>query len=66
MYLRNTGCVSDPVFATVAEESFQRILLLTGRAGTGKTSTIRVLSKELGFEILEWKASATPTNDRRI
>lgn len=45
--------------------SFQRILLLTGRAGTGKTSTIRVLSKEMGFEILEWKASTTLSNDRK-
>lgn len=50
----------------MAQEFLQRILLLTGRAGTGKTSTIRVLSRELGFEILEWKASATPTTDRKL
>ncbi|PPQ71519.1 hypothetical protein CVT26_010390 [Gymnopilus dilepis] len=34
---------------------YRRILVLTGPAGTGKTATIRVLSKEMGFEILEWK-----------
>jgi len=28
---------------------------MTGPAGTGKTSTIRVLAKEMGFEILEWR-----------
>jgi len=33
----------------------QRILALTGPAGTGKTTTIRLLSESLGFEILEWK-----------
>jgi cell cycle checkpoint protein len=32
----------------------QRILVLTGPAGVGKTTTIRVLAKELGIELLEW------------
>lgn len=35
----------------------QRILALTGPAGTAKTSTLRVLSRELDFEILEWRNS---------
>lgn len=34
--------------------SKQRLLILKGSAGTGKTATINVLSRELGFEILEW------------
>lgn len=33
----------------------QRILVLTGPAGTAKTTTIRVLAREMGFEILEWR-----------
>jgi hypothetical protein len=35
----------------------QRILTLTGPAGTAKTSTLHVLSRELDFEILEWRNS---------
>ena len=59
-------CVSYPYSRSLLKNSSQRILLMTGRAGTGKTSTIRVLSRELGFEILEWKASATLTTDRKL
>ncbi|GBE84471.1 P-loop containing nucleoside triphosphate hydrolase protein [Sparassis crispa] len=36
-------------------KKYRRILALTGPAGTAKTTTIRVLSRELGFEILEWR-----------
>ena len=36
----------------------QRILVLTGPAGSAKTTTIRVLSKEMEFEISEWRSSA--------
>ncbi|KAI8970634.1 Rad17-domain-containing protein [Trametes punicea] len=38
-------------------KKYRRILVLTGPAGTAKTATIRVLSKELGYEILEWQNS---------
>ncbi|EMD36255.1 hypothetical protein CERSUDRAFT_52549 [Gelatoporia subvermispora B] len=34
---------------------YRRILALTGPAGVGKTATIRVLARELGFDILEWR-----------
>lgn len=33
----------------------QRLLVLKGSAGTGKTTTVHLLAKELGFEILEWR-----------
>lgn len=39
--------------------SKQRLLILKGSAGTGKTATINALSRELGFEILEWKNPTT-------
>ncbi|KAF7325912.1 hypothetical protein MKEN_00442000 [Mycena kentingensis (nom. inval.)] len=34
---------------------YRRILALTGLAGVGKTSTVRVLAKELDCEVLEWR-----------
>ncbi|EAU86703.2 hypothetical protein CC1G_06464 [Coprinopsis cinerea okayama7 len=36
-------------------KKYRRILTLTGPAGTGKTSTIKILAKELDFEIVEWR-----------
>ena len=36
---------------------FQRILALTGNAGTGKTATLQVLAREMDFDILEWRNS---------
>lgn len=33
----------------------KRILALTGPAGTGKTATLKVLAKELQFDIVEWQ-----------
>ncbi|RDX46443.1 Rad17-domain-containing protein [Lentinus brumalis] len=36
-------------------KKYRRILVLTGPAGTAKTATIRILSAELGCEVLEWR-----------
>lgn len=33
----------------------QRILVLTGPAGSGKTATVEALGKELGYDVLEWR-----------
>ncbi|KAG5929469.1 hypothetical protein E4U53_002439 [Claviceps sorghi] len=38
----------------------QRLLILKGAAGSGKTTTMRLLAKDMGFELLEWK-NPTPT-----
>ncbi|KAF5381671.1 hypothetical protein D9615_005567 [Tricholomella constricta] len=38
-----------------ALRKYRRILALTGPAGTAKTTTIRVLAREMGFEIMEWR-----------
>lgn len=35
------------------------ILLLTGPSGCGKTATVRVLAKDLGFQIQEWSNPST-------
>ncbi|KAG8957192.1 Cell cycle checkpoint protein rad17 [Tulasnella sp. 419] len=34
---------------------YRRLLVLSGPAGSGKTATLKVFSKEMGFEIIEWK-----------
>lgn len=33
----------------------QRVLILKGAAGSGKTTTMRLLASEMGLELLEWK-----------
>lgn len=33
----------------------QRLLILKGAAGAGKTTTVRLLAKEMGYELLEWR-----------
>ncbi|KAH6904280.1 Rad17 cell cycle checkpoint protein-domain-containing protein [Coprinopsis sp. MPI-PUGE-AT-0042] len=42
---------------TAKLKKYRRILAMTGPAGTGKTSTLRVLAREMDFEIIEWKNS---------
>ncbi|PHH89155.1 hypothetical protein CDD83_6587 [Cordyceps sp. RAO-2017] len=36
----------------------QRMLVLKGAAGSGKTTTVRLLAQEMGCELLEWKNPA--------
>ncbi|KAK2796076.1 Cell cycle checkpoint protein rad17 [Onygenales sp. PD_12] len=38
-----------------AGRSRRRVLVLKGPAGSGKTTTVSLLSKALGFDIVEWK-----------
>ncbi|KAM9876929.1 hypothetical protein VD0002_g6122 [Verticillium dahliae] len=40
----------------------QRVLLLKGAAGAGKTTTMRLLARELGCELLEWRNPTGPTS----
>lgn len=32
----------------------QRVLLLTGPAGAGKSTSVRIIAEEMGVEVLEW------------
>ncbi|KAH7359022.1 Rad17 cell cycle checkpoint protein [Plectosphaerella cucumerina] len=40
----------------------QRLLLLKGAAGSGKTTTMRLLARDLGCELLEWRNPAGSMN----
>ncbi|KAF2468123.1 Rad17-domain-containing protein [Lindgomyces ingoldianus] len=40
----------------------KRLLLLKGSAGSGKTTTVSLLSKEMGFDIHEWKNPVSSTS----
>jgi len=42
----------------VREADEKRILLLSGPAGAGKTTTVRVVAKEMGVELMEWGEGA--------
>ncbi|GAA5870623.1 hypothetical protein JCM1840_004819 [Sporobolomyces johnsonii] len=37
---------------------YRRVLVLSGPAGAGKTACLRVLAKEMGIEIVEWKETS--------
>ncbi|KAM0329848.1 hypothetical protein ACHAQA_004013 [Verticillium albo-atrum] len=39
----------------------QRVLLLKGAAGAGKTTTMRLLARDLGCDLLEWRNPTGPT-----
>jgi cell cycle checkpoint protein len=41
----------------------QRVLVLKGAAGTGKTTTIRLLAQDMGVHIVEWRNPAEPGSD---
>ena len=52
----NTRYAQVSVTAKGADE--KRILLLSGPAGAGKTTTVRVVAKEMGVELMEWGEGA--------
>ena len=39
----------------------QRLLILTGPAGSAKTATLRVLAREMDFDIVEYKDNTNTT-----
>ncbi|KFY33734.1 hypothetical protein V494_07368 [Pseudogymnoascus sp. VKM F-4513 (FW-928)] len=44
--------------AVIGGKLRQRLLILKGAAGTGKTTTVQLLAKSMGAEILEWRNPA--------
>lgn len=53
----------DPVisFSQLARDrirKYRRILVLSGPAGVGKTTTLKVVANELGVEVVEWEEGA--------
>ncbi|PHH72123.1 hypothetical protein CDD80_4757 [Ophiocordyceps camponoti-rufipedis] len=44
--------------AVTAGRIRQRLLVLKGAAGSGKTTTVRLLAQDMGLELLEWKNPA--------
>ena len=43
-------------------ERHQKVLILKGAAGTGKTTTLRLLAQDIGIELIEWRESSTSDN----
>ncbi|QSZ34170.1 hypothetical protein DSL72_005758 [Monilinia vaccinii-corymbosi] len=39
----------------IAGQMRQRLLILKGSAGTGKTTTVQLLAKDMGCDVLEWR-----------
>ena len=39
----------------------QRLLVLTGPAGSAKTATLRVLAREMDFDVVEYKDNTNTT-----
>lgn len=39
----------------------QRLIILTGPAGSAKTATLRVLAREMDFDIVEYKENTNTT-----
>jgi Tfp pilus assembly pilus retraction ATPase PilT len=61
---RVSPSICFPVFETSTRRScdnVQRLLIFTGPAGSGKTTTLRVLAREMDFDIVEFKGNTNTT-----
>lgn len=61
LYGRPSSVDPDIPFSKLARErirKYRRILVLSGPAGVGKTTTLKVVAKELNVEVVEWEEGA--------
>lgn len=55
IHKKKVSDVRQWLLAALAGQDYKRLLVLKGPAGSGKTITLTLLAKALGFEIVEWK-----------
>ncbi|KAI9927324.1 hypothetical protein ASPWEDRAFT_33253 [Aspergillus wentii DTO 134E9] len=60
VHKKKVGDVSTWLSNVFTGRDWRRLLVLRGPAGSGKTTTLALLSKSLGFDIVEWKNPSTP------
>ncbi|BDD59119.1 Cell cycle checkpoint protein rad17 [Monascus purpureus] len=63
VHKKKVADVRDWLSSVFKRRNMRGLLVLRGPAGCGKTTTVSLLSKSLGFDIVEWKnpSSADPT-----
>lgn len=63
VHTRKVADVRAWLETVMAGKSRQRLLILKGAAGTGKTTTVQLLAKAMSAEVLEWRNPTGPMND---
>lgn len=58
VHKKKVADVRDLLESALGGRARPRLLVLKGQAGTGKTTTINLLAKSLGAELLEWRNPA--------
>jgi cell cycle checkpoint protein len=61
LYGRPSSVDQDIPFSQLARDrirKYRRILVLSGPAGVGKTTTLKLIAKELNVEVVEWEEGA--------
>ncbi len=55
VHKRKVADVREWLENVMAGKSRQRVLILKGASGTGKTTTVQLLAKAMGAQVLEWR-----------